>query len=308
MLSDQMPEAPSRTPIPCDPMQALTERNKWWKLTSFCERNQRTINNRLEAQPPCVQAAFLKYPSLTNAIFLIVRVSSKIEFWFLTSLGSQAGEGSGIARVNRSTRITSWRSTGCASVSAFGSTASTGSVAASTTEPTITSATSGGSIPAATATTETATSAALGSLNEALVNLKNLLLLTLTFALGLATGSSDEVLLLILVNWLGVGPLLILLATLVWLAGLRDTSAKLKLLLGKCGKVIGVGDAIILWFGLGLCISWRNLPFLLFCLGNSLTSLLILQFSIAFVCAPAMGDLLLRVTVVVRKRISVQED
>jgi hypothetical protein len=187
-------------------------------------------------------------------------------------------------------------------VIALGSTAATGSIAASTTESTIASATSGGSISTATAATETATSATLGSLNEALVNLKNLLLLTLTFALGLATGSSDEVLFLILVNWLGVSPLLILLATLVWLAGLRDTSAKLKLLLGKCGKVISVGDAIILWFGLGLSISWRNLSFLLFGLGNSLTSLLILQFSIAFVRAPAMGDLLLRVTVVVRKK------
>jgi hypothetical protein len=73
-----------------------------------------------------------------------------------------------------------------------------------------------------------------------LVDLKELLLLTLALTLGLSTRSSNEVFFLLLGDWLGVGPLLVLLAALVWLAGLRDTTAKSELLLSLLSEVIGI--------------------------------------------------------------------
>lgn len=175
-----------------------------------------------------------------------------------------------------------------------------GTISTSSTES-LASAASGSSISTATTATETATSATLRGFDEALVNLKDLLLLTLTLTLGLSAGPSNEVFFLILDNRLGVCPLLVLLAALVWLAGLGDTGTKLELLLSELSKVISVGDAVILWLGRLAIGGFTSQSFLLFGLGNSLASLLVGQFSVTFGRAPAVASLLLGVTVLVRK-------
>jgi hypothetical protein len=80
----------------------------------------------------------------------------------------------------------------------------------------------------------------LGCLDEALVNVKNLLLLALTLALSLTTRSSNKVLFLFLGNSLGVGPLLVLLAAFVGLAGFWDSGTKSGLLLLKLLQIFSI--------------------------------------------------------------------
>jgi hypothetical protein len=75
-------------------------------------------------------------------------------------------------------------------------------------------------------------------------------LLALTLALGLSTRASDEGFLLLLGKGFGVGPLLVLLAAFVWLAGFWDSGAKVELLLGLLGEVISVRDAVVFWLWL----------------------------------------------------------
>lgn len=218
-------------------------------------------------------------------------------------LRSQAGEGRGIAGVDGS-GLAARGATGRASVGALGASTAAGSVAASATESTLESASAGGSVSTATAATEASTGAAtarLGSLDEALVDVEDLLLLALTLALGLAAGASNEVLLFFLGDRLSVGPLLVLLAALVGLAGLRDPGTELELLLGQLGEVIGVGDAVVLGLSLGLGLGGCSLALLLVSLSNGITGLLILQLGIALVGAPAVASLLLGVTVAVRR-------
>jgi hypothetical protein len=176
-----------------------------------------------------------------------------------------------------------------------------GTISASSTEAALGSAASGSSISTATTATETATSATLRGFDEALVNLEDLLLLTLTFTLGLSAGPSNEVFFLVLDNRLGICPLLVLLAALIWLAGLGDTGTKLELLLSELSKVISVGDAVILWLG-RLAIGAFSQSFLLFGLGDGLASLLVGQFSVTFGRAPGVASLLLGITVLVRKK------
>jgi hypothetical protein len=190
------------------------------------------------------------------------------------------------------------------------STGASGTITTASTESALAPATAGWSV-AATAAPETATSATLGGLDEALVDLKDLLLLALALTLGLPTGSGDKILLVILVDRLGVRPLLILLAALVGLASLGDAGTKLELLLRELGKVISVGNAVVLGFRFSSrfndAFTWCSVSgqsFLLFRLGNGLTGLLILQLSNTFVCAPAMAGLLLGVTVPRQERIS----
>lgn len=146
----------------------------------------------------------------------------------------------------------------------------------------------------ATALTTTATtSAASGALrlDEAGVKVDGLLGLALTLALGLAVGTGDEVLLLLL-EGLGTGPLLVELAALV---GLSDANASVEstLALGLLNEVLGVGDALVLGL-LGLNGSGvLGGGILLLVLGDGFTGLLVLKLSVAFGGTPALGDLLI---------------
>jgi hypothetical protein len=144
-----------------------------------------------------------------------------------------------------------------------------------------------------------------------LINFKKLLLLALALTLGLASRTSNEVFLFFLRDGFGVSPLLVLLATLIGLTSLRNTSTKGKLLLSKLSEVVRVRDAVVLRLELscgfgGGGINWRSVAVtsqsvLLFGIGNSFTSLLISEFGSAFVSTPAMASLLLGITEHVRK-------
>jgi hypothetical protein len=140
----------------------------------------------------------------------------------------------------------------------------------------------------------------LGCLDEALIDVKNLLLLALTLALGLAARSSDEVLFLFLGNCLGVGPLLVLLAAFVGLAGFWDTRAKSGLLLLKLLQIFSVRLAVVLWLSFSGCpiggssIAITSQCLLLVGLGESFTGFLILEFSFTFGGTPSVSGLLLR--------------
>jgi hypothetical protein len=140
-----------------------------------------------------------------------------------------------------------------------------------------------------------------------LVDLKELLLLTLALTLGLSTGSSDEVFFFLLGDWLGVGPLLV---NLVWLTGFRDTGTKSELLLSLLSEVIGVRDAVIFGLGLGswltstiggsgITITGQSL--LLIGLGNGFTSLLVVEFGFTIVSTPAVSSLLLGFAEIISK-------
>jgi len=118
-------------------------------------------------------------------------------------------------------------------------------------------------------------------LDEALVDFKELLLLALTLTLGLSARSSNKVFFLVLGDGFGVCPFLVLLAALIWLAGLRNSGTKCGLLLCELSKVISIRDAIVLWLGFssGLSIdstlAVTNQRVLLIGLGNCVTSLLV---------------------------------
>jgi hypothetical protein len=125
----------------------------------------------------------------------------------------------------------------------------------STTESTLASATGGtiATITTASTTTSESTSAAsaalLGSFNEALIEFNGLLSFAFSLTLGLSSGSGDKVFYLVFRELLGIRPFLVLLRTLVWLTGLGDTSTKSKLLFSQLGKVVGVRDIVVFWFG-----------------------------------------------------------
>jgi hypothetical protein len=134
-----------------------------------------------------------------------------------------------------------------------------------------------------------------------MIDLDDLLLLALALTLGLAARSSDKVFLFLLGDSLGICPFLVLLAALVWLAGLRDTSAKSELLLSLLSEVISVGDAVVFGLGLGNFSSWGGLSvtsqsLLLISLSDSLTSYFISEFGASFGGTPSVSCLLLRFT------------
>lgn len=162
----------------------------------------------------------------------------------------------------------------------------------------------------ATVTTSSATSSAVAAglwgLDEALVDLKDLLLLALTLTLGLAGRGGNKVLLLLLLDLLGVGPLLVLLAALVGLAKLESAVVKSGLLLSLLNKVIGVRDAVVLGLRisglqlLAISVNWCRVAiagkgFLLLSLGNGLACLLIVELGVTLGSTPSMGGLLVRV-------------
>ena len=163
-----------------------------------------------------------------------------------------------------------------------------------TTTATVTTALSATTTTAATASAST-TTGTLG-LDEAGVEVDGLLDLALSLALGLASGGS-KVLLLLVLEGLGVGPLLVELAAFV---GLTDLGARLKsgLLLSLLGEVVFVRDLLLgLLFGGGLSgSSLLSSGVLLLVLSDSLAGLLVLKLSLAFVSTPGLGSLLVGAT------------
>lgn len=154
-----------------------------------------------------------------------------------------------------------------------------------------------GSTSTSLAATELATAAAAssataltgrGSKHTVAVELNVDLLLARTFALGLALTTSNEIFLLVAGEGGTLGELLG--ATLVGLANVLG--GKRKLLLGQLSKVGSVGLALVLRLSLGLGLSIFPDGVLLFGLSNSLASLLISQFSVTVLSAPAMSSLL----------------
>lgn len=164
-------------------------------------------------------------------------------------LCAQAWEGRLVLSVNGGTTSwsTSWGSTTGWSITATAAATSSTVTAARRTLATATTTT-------ATITTSSATSTTVATglwgLNEALVNIKNLLLLALALTLGLASRGGDKVLLLLLRDLLGVGPLLVLLAALVGLTKLESALVESGLLLSLLDEVIGVGNAVVLRLGI----------------------------------------------------------
>lgn len=135
-------------------------------------------------------------------------------------------------------------------------------------------------------TTSTPAAAAFLGLVIAVVNLDKLLSLALTLALGLATDTSNEGVLSVLLERLGVGPLLVDLGALVGLADL-EVLAQSQFLLGLLGEVVGVGDALVLKLSgeLGVLGILGN-GVLDLGLGNLLASLLVLLLSFTLGSAP----------------------
>ena len=115
------------------------------------------------------------------------------------------------------------------------------------------------------------------------------LLLALALTLGLAAGSSEEVLLL--TGDLGtLGELLG-----VTLVGLAEVLlAKLQFLLSQLGEVGSVGLGVVLGLGLGsLSLGILLNGLLLLLLGDGLTGLLVSKLGLASLSTPAVGGLLL---------------
>jgi hypothetical protein len=145
-------------------------------------------------------------------------------------------------------------------------------------------------------------------LNEAVLDLDELLLLALTLALGLTAGAGEEdLLLLTLDKFLRGGPLLVGLGSLVGLAHLQGVLLlQSKLLLGLLSEVVGVRDGLILRLCLdlvgGSSSSTLSSGILLVGLGNRLGGLLILQLGLAFGGAPGESSLLVRTSTVSKIR------
>lgn len=167
------------------------------------------------------------------------------------------------------------------STRAVTTTASTGTVTTATTSTT------------ATATATGSITTAAGSLDEAHVNLKEVLLLALllTLALFLLGALDVSILLLIALQRLGLSPLGVDLGTLVRGTGLLDTKL-LVLLLSQFGEVSSIGLVLVA----GLLLS-GGLRLVLVSLGDGLTGLLIGPFLLATGGTPALVDLLVGVTV-----------
>jgi hypothetical protein len=133
-----------------------------------------------------------------------------------------------------------------------------------------------------------------------LIDVNGLLLLSLTLTLGLSGSGSNEVFFILLSDGLGVCPLLVLLAALVWLASFRDTGTECELLLGKISQVVFVALVVVLWLSLWFgnsAVGWCSVTaksLLGFGVGNSFTGLFISKLSSTFDSSPAMAGLLLR--------------
>jgi hypothetical protein len=205
------------------------------------------------------------------------------QFGRASLLAAEAGESRLIAGVDGS-RVATAATRGTAARSTTGSTAS---ATLTTTSTTATLAATAAAVTPTTLTTA-ATAGAL-RLDEAGVEVDGLLDLLLLLALGLATGAG-EVLLLLVLEGLGISPLLVDLGALV---GLTDLQAGIKaeLLLSQLGKVVGVGDALVLGLSGLLTGGILGEGLLLLGAGDSLSGLLIVELSLALNSA-GLGSLL----------------
>ena len=239
-----------------------------------------------------------------------------------SALFAEAGEGALISRVDGGAALAaaSAAETGTAATRAASvATASAASmIATGTTTGSATEALAAGAITAGTITTGTiaagtvtagavtrgevataataAAAAASGArratlgLDVAVVELDELLLLALALALDLAARAADELVILLLDQGLGAGPLLVNLAALVGLAD-RQGGVERQLLLCLLGEVVGIRHVVVLGLGLGslgLVAFGKSLALgnglLLLGLGERLASLLVLQLGLAFSC------------------------
>lgn len=215
-------------------------------------------------------------------------------------LCAEAGESGRVVDVDVSSATAA--TTGTSSTTALATTTSTTALTASTTvtaaAATLAATERTTTLAAATAATVTTTAGATlarrGSKHAITVELDVDLLLALALTLGLAGGSSEEILLL--TGDLGtLGELLG--ATLVGLAEVLLT--KLQLLLSQLGEVGGVGLGVVLRLGLGgLSLGILLDSLLLLLLGDGLTGLLVSKLGLASLGAPAMGSLLLVLAVI----------
>lgn len=177
--------------------------------------------------------------------------------------------------------------------------------ATATTLTTSTSTTSLATTLATTFTTGTATGTTTATsttgtirLDIALVNVDELLGLALTFALSLATRARNELIVLLLSELFGAGPLLVGLGALVRLANVEG-SVKGKLLLGQLSKVFGVGNALVLRLELSSgSFGVLSSGILQLGLSDLLANLLVFLLSIAISSTPGLGCLLLGVSTV----------
>jgi hypothetical protein len=202
---------------------------------------------------------------------------------------AEAGEGRLVVGVDGSS----------AAVTTTAGSTTTGSTATGTAPSTgLTTATAGRLATAtttATATAATATATLLGSLDEAVLELDNLLLLALTLALGLAA-RAGEVILGLLDELLGLVPLLVESRALVGLADLQGIGSKSGLLLSLLDKVVGIRDGLVLLLGLSGRGGGVSLSVLGVGLGDGLGGLLVLELSLTLVATPSLGSSLVGTT------------
>lgn len=126
--------------------------------------------------------------------------------------------------------------------------------------------------PFATSSSSTTTTASFASitvptssgagLHVSEIDIYLLLLLPLSFALGLLILALEVVRFVILRHLLGILPFLIGLGALVWLPSFQGPATELQLLLSLFGDIVGVGAGVV--FGLGLanvffgCVGWGS--------------------------------------------------
>jgi hypothetical protein len=178
--------------------------------------------------------------------------------------------------------------------SSSGGTVTTGSTARSTVT---TVTTTSGTVTTGSAVTTTATTAATGTggsraglLDEAHVDVKEVLLLALLLTLGLLGGTLDVGLGLLVLQLLGGSPLLVLLGALVGGTHGLGSEAVLSSLLSQ---VVGVGLGLVgLLDLLGGSLGLGGLVGL----GDGLTNLLVVPGLLTGLAAPALLDLLASVT------------
>lgn len=211
--------------------------------------------------------------------------------WRASLLAAEAGESGLITGVDGSAVTTAATARGTAASGTTGSTTgSTASTTLTTTATTATLAATASTLATATLTTTAATAAARAlRLGDAGVEVDGLLDLLLLLALSLASNRGEEVLLLVL-EGLGVGPLLVNLGALVGLTDLQAT-VKTELLLGELGEVIGVRDALVLRLSSLLASGVLSEGLLLLGAGNGLSGLLVLELGLALSGA-RLGSLL----------------
>ena len=247
--------------------------------------------------------------------------------------GSKAGESRVVGDGDRSAAFSTTTSTSSTSselstttskLAALAATASSAAETSVTITPeaiaTATTTTSSSDISTLTSTptsstSSTATTSTLRFL-ESIVDVNSLLGLAFAFTLGFGFLSFEESSLLFFLERLGLGPLLVLLLTLIWSASFLGTETQICQSLGfLLRKIVGVTFVVVLWLRIclvktiaGHAVSWscgvfeswilcRSIPVAstlgtgspsacFFRLGNGFTSCLISEFSFAGIRSP----------------------